>query len=108
MREFAFNFAIVITLFLIAASVTPKTFQNDTFYNIKVGEWIYENGISDLTKDMHSWHDLPYTYPHWLYDLGIFVIYNAFQKYNVFNYYVFLEKVGEIKYIYNNLGDKID
>ena len=77
-REFAFNFAIVITLFLIAASVTPKTFQNDTFYNIKVGEWIYENGISDLTKDMHSWHDLPYTYPHWLYDLGIFVIYNAF------------------------------
>ena len=77
-REFAFNFAIVVTLFLIAASVTPKTFQNDTFYNIKVGEWIYENGISDLTKDMHSWHDLPYTYPHWLYDLGIFVIYNAF------------------------------
>ncbi len=77
-REFAFNFAIVITLFLIAASVTPKTFQNDTFYNIKVGEWIYENGISDLTKDMHSWHDLPYTYPHWLYDLGIFAIYNTF------------------------------
>ena len=77
-REFAFNFAIVVTLFLIAASVTPKTFQNDTFYNIKVGEWIYENGISDLTKDMHSWHDLPYTYPHWLNDLGIFVIYNAF------------------------------
>ena len=33
-REFAFNFAIVITLFLIAASVTPKTFQNDTFYKV--------------------------------------------------------------------------
>ena len=77
-RNVAFNISIIITLFLIAASVTPKTFQNDTFYNIKVGEWIYENGISDLTKDMHSWHDLPYTYPHWLYDLGIFVIYNAF------------------------------
>lgn len=41
-------------------------------------------------------------------DLKRKFIYNAFQKYNVFNYYVFLEKVGEIKYIYNNLGDKID
>ena len=27
---------------------------------------------------MYSWHNIPYTYPHWLYDLGIYVIYNFF------------------------------
>ena len=78
MRKFAFNFAVIVSLFLIAASVTPKEFQNDTFYNIKVGEWIYNNGISDLTEDQHSWLDLPYTFPHWLYDLCIFLVYNTF------------------------------
>lgn len=77
-RKITFDVTIIITLFLIAISVTPKTLQNDTFYNIKVGEWIYNNGISNLTEDTFSWHDLPYTYPHWLYDLGIFIIYNLF------------------------------
>ena len=52
--------------------------QNDTFYTIAIGEYIYNNGVSDLTQDLYSWHGLPYTYPHWLYDLGIFVIYNTF------------------------------
>ena len=77
-KNVVFTVTMIITLFILAASVTPKELQNDTFYNIKVGEWIYNNGISNLTEDMHSWHDLPYTYPHWLYDLGIFIIYNAF------------------------------
>ena len=27
---------------------------------------------------MYSIHDIPYTYPHWLYDLGLFIIYNKF------------------------------
>ena len=29
-------------------------------------------------EDVFSWHELPYTYTHWLYDLGIFLIYNVF------------------------------
>ena len=77
-KNIVFSVSIIIVLFLLAAAEAPKTLQNDTFYNIKVGEWIYNNGISDLTEDVHSWHELPYTFPHWLYDLGIFLIYNSF------------------------------
>ena len=59
-------------------SISPKTLQNDTFYTVTIGDYIYNNGISDLTTDIYSWHELPYTYPHWLYDLGMFIIYNNF------------------------------
>lgn len=73
-----FHIVAIICIALIGCAIAPKTLQNDTFYTIKIGEYIYNNGISDLTEDLYSWHELPYTYPHWLYDLGIFIIYNAF------------------------------
>ena len=101
MRKFAFNFAVIVSLFLIAASVTPKEFQNDTFYNIKVGEWIYNNGISDLTEDQHSWLDLPYTFPHWLYDLCIFLVYNTFGYDGIYvSTMIIYGLIGTIAYIY--------
>lgn len=64
-----------------------KTFQNDTFYTIKIGEHIVQNTdkITDLLpwnkgldmKDPFSWHEnLPYTYPHWLYDVATYGIYS--------------------------------
>lgn len=68
----------IICITLIACAIAPKTLQNDTYYTITIGEYIYNNGISDLTEDIYSWHELPYTYPHWLYDLGIFLVYNTF------------------------------
>ncbi len=70
-----FNVMAVILIAIFCFAVTPKTLQNDTFYTIKVGEHIVHNGI-----DMHdpfSFHDLKYTYPHWLYDVGIYLIYNV-------------------------------
>ena len=101
MRKFAFNFAVIVSLFLIAASVTPKEFQNDTFYNIKVGEWIYNNGISDLTEDQHSWLDLPYKFPHWLYDLCIFLVYNTFGYDGIYvSTMIIYGLIGTIAYIY--------
>ncbi len=64
---------ILITLF--SFSVAPKTLQNDTFYTVSIGNLIMENGID--MKDHFSWHeDLPYTYPHWLYDVFMSIIYN--------------------------------
>ena len=49
--------------------------QNDIFYTIKIGNLIQQNGIDGV--DHFSWHDgLPYTYPHWLYDVGMSLIYN--------------------------------
>lgn len=63
---------VLITIFCIA--ISPVSLQNDTFYTIKVGEHIVQNGID--MKDSFSWHeDLPYTYPHWAYDVCIYFIY---------------------------------
>ncbi len=75
-RKIIFTVLAIISVAVFAFSMTPKTLQNDTFYTIKIGEWISNNGISDLTKDYFSWHDLPYTYPHWLYDFLMYSIYN--------------------------------
>lgn len=77
-QNIVFNIVAIVCIVLFCAALAPKTLQNDTFYTIKIGEYIYQNGISDLTTDLYSWHELPYTYPHWLYDLCIFLIYNVF------------------------------
>ena len=70
-----FNIIAIICIILIGFALTPKTFQNDTFYTIKIGEHISLNGVD--MKDPFSWHEnLTYTYPHWLYDLGTYYIYN--------------------------------
>lgn len=73
-----FNILAVICISIFAISIAPKELQNDTFYTIRLGEEIYNNGLGNLTQDNYSWIDLPYTYPHWLYDLSIFLIYNSF------------------------------
>ena len=66
-------FAVIIAFF--SFSLAPKTLQNDTYYTIPIGNLIMENGID--MKDHFSWHEnLPYTYPHWLYDVATYVIYN--------------------------------
>ena len=64
-----------IILIIISISVVPKTLQNDTFYTIAIGNDILKYGIDGV--DHYSWHeDLPYTYPHWLYDITIATIFN--------------------------------
>ena len=66
---------ILIAIFCIA--MTPVTLQNDTFYTIKIGEQITKTGID--MQDHFSWHEgLAYTYPHWLYDLITYYIYDGF------------------------------
>ncbi len=68
----------VICICVMCAAVSSKVLQNDTFYNIKIGEYLTQHGLSDLTKDVYSWHDLPYTYPHWLYDFLIYQVFRLF------------------------------
>ena len=73
--KFTIMAVVLIAIFCIA--ITPVTLQNDTFYTIKIGEHIVESGID--MKDPFSWHEgLSYTYPHWLYDLLTYLIYNSF------------------------------
>jgi len=70
-----FNVLAIISILIFCFAITPKTLQNDTYYTIAIGEHIIENGID--MKDPFSWHeDLPYTYPHWAYDVAIYEIYN--------------------------------
>lgn len=70
-----FNVLAVIAILLFCFAITPKTLQNDTYYTIKIGEHIMENGID--MKDPFSWHEnLPYTYPHWAYDVATYQIFN--------------------------------
>lgn len=76
LTRYKFHVVIAILLIIYCISMAPKGLQNDTFYTIKVGEYIAQNGIGNLTKDPFSWHELPYTFPHWLYDLSIFGIYS--------------------------------
>lgn len=65
-----FIIASIIMIVMICAAFTVKTFQNDTFYTVKIGESILEHGID--MKDHFSWHELDYTYPHWLFDIIIY------------------------------------
>lgn len=70
------NFTIVaiVLIAIFCICVTPITLQNDTYYTIKIGELIKNNGIDMM--DHFSWHEnLSYTYPHWLYDFLTYFIY---------------------------------
>ena len=70
-----FNVFAVFAIIIFCFAITPKTLQNDTYYTIKIGEHIMQNGID--MKDPFSWHEnLPYTYPHWAYDVAIYQIFN--------------------------------
>ncbi len=73
--KFSIIAVILITIFCV--SITPITLQNDTYYTIKIGEHIQNEGID--MKDPFSWHeDLDYTYPHWLYDFLTFKTFDTF------------------------------
>ena len=74
-QEILFEILIILLIILFAFSIAPKRLQNDTFYTIAIGKLINENGID--MKEHFSWHQgLPYTYPHWLYDLIIYKIFS--------------------------------
>lgn len=73
-NEKIFGVLAIILIILFAISLSPKTLQNDTFYTVTIGKLITENGID--MQDHFSWNELPYTYPHWLYDVGMHFIYN--------------------------------
>jgi len=72
-----FIYLFIVWIFIFAIGLVKKTLQNDTFYTIKIGELIFSNGIDMM--DHFSFHqNLAYTYPHWLYDCFIYIIYNFF------------------------------
>ena len=71
-----FNIIAIIAIIIICITISPISMQNDTFYTVKIGEHIIEDGGIDM-QDPFSWHEgLKYTYPHWLYDVVMYLIYS--------------------------------
>ena len=98
-----FNILAIVAIILFSISMCPVTLQNDTYYTIKIGEHIIETGNIDM-KDPFSWHeDLPYTYPHWLYDVMIYLIFNVGGLTGIFiSTVVFACILGVLIYFTNN------
>lgn len=67
--------SIIVAIFTIG--IVYKTLQNDTFFNIAIGKHLLENGID--MKEHFTWadDDLYYTHSHWLFDIIVYLIYNA-------------------------------
>ncbi len=107
MKNIIFHIIAVICITIFCSCLAPKVLQNDTFYTIPIGEYIYNNGVSDLTTDNFSWHELPYTYPHWLYDLMMFVIYNSFGQNGIYaSTMIFTSILGISIYVLSNKKSK--
>ena len=71
------NILFIFVISIITVSIVPKTFQNDTFFNISIGKYILENGID--MKEHFSWiSNLNYTYSHWAFDIIVYLIYSTF------------------------------
>ncbi len=106
-RKIRIHVVAIISIILFAIAISPKSLQNDTFYTIKIGEYIQNNGISNLTEDPFSWHELPYTFPHWLYDFMMFNIYDLFGFDGIYvSTIVFAAILGILMYILCNILSK--
>lgn len=106
-KNILFHLIAIICIAIFCSAESPKTLQNDTFYTIPIGEYIYNNGISDLTTDNFSWHELPYTYPHWLYDFLMFMVYNTFGQVGIYASTMILASILGISiYILSNKKSK--
>lgn len=78
-----FRILILISIICLCVVCTRKYFENDTFYMIKLGDYIYHNGI-DMMDHFSFISNLGYTYPHWLYDLLLYLIYSNFGYFGIY------------------------
>lgn len=70
------------------------------YYTIKIGELIVKNKNIDMLEHF-SWHsNLKYTYPHWLYNVIIYLIYNIGGMFGIYIYQlVFLQQFWELYFL---------
>ena len=97
-----FHILAIAAIIIFCISICPVTLQNDTYYTIKIGEHILQTGTVDM-QDPFSWHeDLPYTYPHWAYDVMIYLIYSVGGMIGIFiSTVVFACALGILMYFTN-------
>lgn len=81
--NFKFNLLAIICISIFVIGIVEKTLQNDTYYTITLGKYILNNGIDMI--EHFSWHQgLIYTYPHWLYDVLLYIVFNAFGFFGIY------------------------
>ena len=81
--NFKFNLLSIICISIFVIGIVEKTLQNDTYYTITLGKYILNNGIDMM--EHFSWHQgLIYTYPHWLYDVLLYIVFNAFGFFGIY------------------------
>lgn len=96
-----FKLLVIILIFILCIGYTIKTFQNDTFYTITIGKDILRYGVD--MKDHYSFHMLSYTYPHWLYDVFVYLIYNNFGLVGIYiSNIIFYFFIGVLIFACNN------
>ena len=102
----AFHLVAVLSIIFLCVGLTVITIQNDTFYTLKIGDYILKNGIDMM--DHFSWiKGLPYTYPHWLYDCFMSIIFKlqGFNAIYVMNI-VLYSTIGILIYYFSNQKTK--
>ena len=81
--NFKFNLLAIICISIFIIGMVERTLQNDTYYTITLGKYILNNGIDMM--EHFSWHQgLIYTYPHWLYDVLLYIVFNAFGFFGIY------------------------
>lgn len=100
-QKIKFHLLAIFLIIVLCFALTPVTLQNDTFYTIKIGELIVQNGID--MQDHFSWHEnLPYTYPHWAYDLIMYGIFSVSGFVGIYVYTIILASIlGIVIYAMN-------
>lgn len=103
MNKKLISFIILIIFVMLAIACVDKAIgQNDTFYFIKLGKDILEGGMVSL--DRYSWiGGLSYTYPHWLYSIIMYLIYNSFGYGGLWIYSIVLFVIFAVSIYFVNL-----
>ena len=85
-----FDLLFIFIVIILCFGFTWRSFQNDTFYSITIGRDILKYGVDMI--DHYSIHSLPYTYPHWLYDIIIYLLYSfgGFKLLYIFTIFLYI------------------
>lgn len=105
-NKIKFNIIIIIAIILFAIAIIPKELQEDTFYMIKVGEYVCKNGIQVITDRIEpfTWHEgITYTYPHWLMDVVFYLIYSLSGFVGIYGFTLIMGIIIYISLYYANV-----
>lgn len=106
-RNIVIHIIQILLIIFFTIAIVPKTFQNDTYFTISLGENIINEGISKEEKLV--WHEgLEFTNPRWLFDV---IIYLLNEKCGFIGIYIFVIIIAVIQsvlyyYILNKISKK--